>query len=104
MHPVIKKIPETRLIGKRLRMSLSENKTAELWRSFMPRRKEVQYLSAGLFSLQVYDNLSYFSDFNPHTTFEILGEKYKNDDSESEEEIFIPIKARDIMPAISVLG
>ena len=34
----------------------------------------------------------YSLDIRPH--FEILGEKYKNDDPDSEEEIWIPIKPK----------
>ena len=140
-------------------MSLAENKTAELWRSFMPHQRKICQSGPELFSLQVYDNLTYFNRFDPHTTFEkwaaiavadfdaipedmecytlptglyavfthkgaaatgpetfryifgtwlpgsdyllddrthfeILGEKYRNDDPESEEEIFIPIRPK----------
>jgi AraC family transcriptional regulator len=142
-----------------MRMSLSNNKTVQLWKNFMPRRKEIQNnIGTELYSTQVYDDL-YFDNFNeskefekwaaievtdfntvPHemepfilrsglyavftykgsntnTTifqyifmswlpnskylldnrphFEILGEKYKNNDPNSEEEIWIPIKAKD---------
>nr|WP_321426913.1 GyrI-like domain-containing protein [uncultured Acetobacteroides sp.] len=146
------------LVGKHLTMSLSENRSSELWRCFMPQRKEIKNtLSADLFSLQVYDDSYNFSEFNTNATFkkwaavevsdfdavpdgmepltltgglyavfeykgassqgaaafryifgtwlpnsdyvldgrphfEILGEKYKNDDPTSEEEIWIPIK------------
>jgi len=38
-------------------------------------------------------NSIYTLDFRPH--FEILGEKYRNNDPESEEEIWIPIKLKD---------
>lgn len=31
------------LIVKKLEMSYSNNRTVELWRSFMPRRKEIHY-------------------------------------------------------------
>jgi AraC family transcriptional regulator len=148
------------LVGKHLTMSLSENRTAELWRSFMSQRKEIKNtLSADLFSLQVYDDSYNFSEFDPNATFEkwaavevtdfealpeameqltlpgglyavfeykgassqgaaafryifgtwlpnsdytldsrphfeVLGEKYKNDDPASEEEIWIPIKLK----------
>jgi AraC family transcriptional regulator len=37
-------------------------------------------------------NSEYVLDDRPH--FEILGEKYKNNDPNSEEEIWIPIKKR----------
>jgi AraC family transcriptional regulator len=35
----------------------------------------------------------YFLDDRPH--FEILGEKYKNEHPDSEEEIWIPVKSKD---------
>lgn len=157
MEPRIVTLTEKKFIGKRLLMSLSENKTAELWKSFMPRRKEIQNsVGTDLYSMQLYDHL-YFKDFNPDKEFEkwavievkdfdtipdgmktitvidglyavfthkggagkgpeifsyifgtwlpgseyelddrphfeILGEKYKNDDPDSEEEIWIPVK------------
>ena len=155
MEPRIETIGEKKMIGKRMIMSLSCNKTSELWRSFIPRRKEIQKKAGPeLYSLQVYEN-QYFSDFKPEREFEkwalvevsgidtipedmesfilkkglyavflhkgssadnktfqyifstwlpgsdfllddrphfeILGEKYKNDDPGSEEEIWIPV-------------
>ncbi|MBL8080020.1 MAG: GyrI-like domain-containing protein [Anaerolineales bacterium] len=149
---------EKKLIGKRMTMSLSNNKTGELWRSFMPRRREIgNKLNSEMFSMQVYDgpvdlgnldqefekwaavevsdfdaipdgmetftlkgglyavfqykgsstdntifqfifgtwlpNSDYLLDNRPH--FEILGEKYKNGDPNSEEDIWIPIKPKE---------
>lgn len=160
MHPKIKSIPSKKLIGKRISMSLSENKTVELWRSFMPRRKEITTaIGTDLYSVQVYDPALNFNDFNFTTTFEkwaaievtsfekipegmesftlpcgeyavflykgnpnefestfryifyewlpaseyildsrphfeILGEKYKNNDPASEEEIWVPVRCK----------
>lgn len=148
-----------KLVGKKLTMSLINNKTPDLWKSFMPYRKDIQHKTdSNLFSLQVYDE-AYFKNFNPATVFEkwaavevnddktipdemetflltgglyvvfnykgdattapeafryiftswlpasayaldnrphfeILGEKYKNNDSDSEEEIWIPVKLK----------
>ena len=159
MDPRIEKLTEKKLIGKRMKMSLSNNKTRELWQNFMPRRKEIQNnIGTDLYSLQVYD-LFYFNNFNPNTEFEkwaaievtdfeampdemetitlkgglyavflhkgaagkgpktfqyiletwlpdsdysldnrphfeILGEKYKNNDPSSKEEVWIPIRLR----------
>jgi AraC family transcriptional regulator len=161
MKPEIKISPEKKLAGIRMMMTFSDNKTGELWRSFMPRRKELlNRVSDDLYSLQVYDPDMDFAksevnkpfekwaaaevaDFNsipagmesyilpqglyavfqykgaassasetfryifekwlpasgyhhdnrPH--FEILGEEYKNDDPESEEEIWIPVRPAD---------
>jgi len=159
MQPIIKILAEKKLIGKRLSMSLANNRTSELWKSFMPRKKEIKNnLTNELFSMRVYDNSYNFKNFDlnvsfekwaavevpdfntipeemdsfilksglyavfnykglstdtkifeyifgtwlpaseyaldnrPH--FEILGEKYKNNDPNSEEEIWIPIKAK----------
>ena len=155
MTPRIEILIEKKLIGKRLQMSLANNKTHELWRSFMPKRTEIQNtINSDLFAVQVYEP-SYFEAFNPNTLFEkwatlevtnfdnipadmesltlsgglyavfelkghdiaifdyifrtwipnskynldhrphfeILGAKYKKDDPNSEEEIWIPIKA-----------
>jgi AraC family transcriptional regulator len=159
MEPKIKVLSEKKLVGKQIKMSLVNNKTAELWRSLMPRRKEVtNSLTTDLLSLQVYKT-SYFKNFSPTTEFkkwalievsdfdkvpnnmetfvleagqyavfiykgssadksifqyiytewlpnseytidnrphfELLGEKYKNNDPNSEEEIWIPIKQKD---------
>lgn len=56
MEPRIEVLSEKKLIGKWLRMSLANNKTGELWRSFMPRRKEIQnHVTSDLISMQVYD-------------------------------------------------
>lgn len=157
MEPDIKILPEKKLIGQRIQMSMANNKTRELWSGFMPRRREIaNQLTSDLISMQVFDELFDFyafdlnasfekwaavevSDFEripdgmeaftlrgglyavfihkgdastgaktfqyifgtwlpgsgytldnrPH--FEILGGKYKNDDPDSEEEIWIPI-------------
>jgi AraC family transcriptional regulator len=159
MEPRIDTIGEKKLLGKRMTMSLSNNKTRELWQSFMSRRKEIKNaIGTDLYSMQILDS-AYFSNFNPgkefekwavtevasfddvpadmetftlpsglyavflhigpassgpqvfqyifgtwlprseytldnRPHFEILGEKYKNDDSNSEEEIWIPVKLR----------
>ena len=43
-------------------MNLAENKTSELWRSFMPQRKEItNFLSTDLFSMQVSKNSTHIS-------------------------------------------
>jgi AraC family transcriptional regulator len=157
MKPRIEQLSEKKLIGKRLKMTHSNNRTFELWRSFMPRRREIMNtVTADLFSMQVYDSTFDFSKFNPDSEFvkwaavevtnfdsipnnmesfvlpsglyavfihkgaasegiktfqyifetwvpnseylldqrphfELLGEKYKNDSADSEEEIWIPI-------------
>ena len=158
MTPRIENLTEKKLIGKRLSMSLVNNRTGELWQSFMPKRREItNTVSNDLISMQVYkpthfedfkptnefekwatvevtnfENVptdietfllagglyavfdykgssgdpsifqyifgtwlpgsEYFLDNRPH--FELLGDKYKNNDPTSEEEIWIPIKPK----------
>jgi AraC family transcriptional regulator len=158
MTPRIVTVKEKKLIGKQLIMSFADYKVGELWKSFMPRRKEINNsLSPDLISMTVYKPTHFFnfsltnefekwatvevSDFDnvppemetfiligglyaifdykglntddsifryiygewipnsdydldnrPH--FEILGDKYKNGDPTSEEEIWIPIKRK----------
>jgi AraC family transcriptional regulator len=157
MEPIIKRLSSKKLLGMRIEMCLSNNKTAELWQGFMPRRSEItNRIGNDLYSLQVYDDSYSFNSFNPHAMFEkwaavevsdfktipnemeaftlldglyavfyykglstdtkifqyiygewlpkseyvidnrphfeILGEKYKNNDPDSEEEIWVPIK------------
>ena len=159
-RPRIETLSPKILAGMHLSMSMADNKTGELWRSFMPKRKEIKNaLTNDLFSLQQYNpamsltkfdayaifekwaavevsedtgipagietlHLSgglyavflhkgaaatgaatfkyifdtwlpgseYETDNRPH--FEILGGKYKNDDPESEEEIWIPVRKK----------
>jgi len=157
----IENLAVKKLVGHRIRMSLSGNRTAELWQKFMPRRKEIKNnLSNDLFSLQVYEKSSDLNNFNADTVFEkwaavevadfdaipdgmktftlagglyavfnykglpsafqetfeyifntwlpvsgyspddrphfeILGSNYKNNDPDSEEEIWIPIRSKE---------
>lgn len=70
MTPRIEILSEKKLIGKRLLTSIANNKTHELWRSFMPRRADIQNpISTDLFAVQVYEP-NYFEAFSPNTVFE----------------------------------
>ena len=70
MQPRIETLPKKKLVGKSMRMSLANNKTAELWRSFMPQKKAIKNtVSSDLYSMQVYDKSLDFKDFNPQTEF-----------------------------------
>lgn len=70
MQPRIETLKEKKLVGKRLKMSYANNKTRELWSSFMPRIKDVNNrVSTDLFSLQIYDSLQ-FENFDPTREFE----------------------------------
>jgi AraC family transcriptional regulator len=150
-------IPEMKIVGKRVAMSLVNNITGELFRSFMPRAQEIpNRANSELLCVQNYPE-GYYKTFNPSTPFEkwaaaevtsfevipegmeraiipsglyavflfrgsnaqandffaniymnwfpssgfvvdhrphfdVLGSKYKNNDPESEEEIWIPVR------------
>lgn len=159
MKPRIETLAGKKLVGNRIRMSFSDNRTFELWRGFMPRRKEIRNsLGTDLYSVEVYPPTFWekfstgtefekwaaieVSDFNappdqmetltlpaglyavfvhrgpastgsetydyifkswlpnsdftldnrPH--FAVMGEKYKQNDQDSEEEIWIPVKQK----------
>src|SRR6478735_538553 len=70
MTPRIETLTEKKLIGKRLTMSLANNKTGELWRSFITRRKDIiNTLSNDMISMQVYAR-THFADFKLTNEFE----------------------------------
>lgn len=61
---------EKKLVGNSLQMSLAENRTAELWNSFIPQLNAISNLvSNNRYSLQVYSS-SYFNRFHPANMFE----------------------------------
>lgn len=71
MEPRITKINSKLLIGKRLRISVANDRTVELWQSFMPRRNEIsQKASNFLYSVQVFDSENYFNQFSPEAEFD----------------------------------
>ena len=69
-EPRIQILSEKKLVGKSISMSLSDNKTFELWQSFMPLKKDLkQIIGSNLYSMQIFDESLSFSDFNPQTMF-----------------------------------
>lgn len=71
MEPRIETSSVRKLVGKRIRMSLSDNKTFELWKSFMSRRKEItNNVTTDLFSMQLYDRHFDFKNFEQDAEFE----------------------------------
>lgn len=65
----IKTIESKRFIGMSQDMSLIENKTMNLFSSFMPRRKEIlNKINNEVLDLKIYP-LGYFEKFNPNTKF-----------------------------------
>lgn len=68
--PRIEMFHRTKFVGKRMKMSFIENKTADLWRSFMPWRKEIQQVVGNeLYSIEVYP-AKFFVNFNTENEFE----------------------------------
>jgi AraC family transcriptional regulator len=70
MQPRIVTLKEKKLVGKRIKMSLSNNRTFELWRSFAPRMKEIKNSTGpDLYSIEVYGP-GFFDSFNPEREFD----------------------------------
>jgi AraC family transcriptional regulator len=68
MKPRIKELHSKKLIGIRVEMTLSDDRIKELWRSFMPRREEIEYrVTSDFISLQNYGKNW---DFSPDKRFE----------------------------------
>lgn len=71
MKSRIEIISSKKLIGKHLTMSFAENRTGELWKSFMINRSAiVNRINNDLISLQVFDAKFNFQQFNPNATFQ----------------------------------
>jgi AraC family transcriptional regulator len=71
MNVEIKILPPRNVVGVNGRMSHVQNRTAELWRTLMPRRNEiVSPVSSYLLSITRYDAIPDFRKFNPSATFE----------------------------------
>lgn len=70
MQPRITTISSKKLIGKQIRMSVLEDRTQDLWQSFMPRRNEISNAANKfLYSVQIFDSEKYFDRFSPETEF-----------------------------------
>ena len=71
MDATIRQLQRTGLIGLKSRMSFARNQTKELWQSFMPRRKEIKNsLGDDLYSVEIYNETSFFRHFDPEKSFE----------------------------------
>ena len=153
----IENLVEKKLVGKSIIMTNAKNRTIELWKSFMPYKKEIKNtIGSELYAMQIYDKNLNFQSFTAESEFEqwaaievqsfttiptgmkthtlgsglyaifthkglpsdfhktmqyifrewmpsskysldnrehfqVMGEKYKNNDANSEEEVWIPI-------------
>ncbi|PQJ12144.1 GyrI-like domain-containing protein [Flavipsychrobacter stenotrophus] len=159
MKPEIVTLADKKVVGIHISTTIAENRTAELWRTFMPRRKEiVNAVNADFYSLQFFDPSADFTTFNQFSVFDkwaavevsdfeqvpsamdscvlhglyavfpykgmpqavdptlqyiygawlpasayvldnrahfaVMGSKYKNNDPDSEEDLWIPIKSK----------
>lgn len=66
----IEELSQKTLVGKSIRMSLINNKTSEVWKSFMTEKSKItNAVGTGLYSVQLYDEPHYFRNFNPETEF-----------------------------------
>ena len=72
MEAKIQTLPETILIGMRLTMCVSQDKTRELWQTFMPQRHQIQHRvnPQQYYSVRRYTNILEFNKFTPDTLFE----------------------------------
>lgn len=69
--PRLETLKEKKLIGLHMIMSFADNRTQDLWKNFMPRRKEIKNnLNTDLISMQVYRADWDFRHFHPNTSFE----------------------------------
>lgn len=150
-------LPSKKFIGQKITMNYANNLTGQLWRNFMPFKKEIQNtIGQELYSIEIYPE-HFFDSFNPTVNFDkwaavevsqldaipenmqtlivpegkyavfhykgkpenapaffnniftnwlpeqklevdnrphlaIMGEKYKNNSDDSEEEIWIPVR------------
>lgn len=71
MQPRFETLAEKKLVGKHIRMSLTTIKTGQLWASFGPLQKEIKNrVGTDRYSIEVYNDLSYFTSFSPANEFE----------------------------------
>lgn len=70
MKPRIITLSPKKLIGKYLKMSLTNNKTGQLWGQFAPKIKTIEHkTSTDKISMQIYPT-DYYKNFSPNTQFE----------------------------------
>ena len=66
----IETLKEKKLIGQYITMNFIENKTFQLWSSFMPRRKEIKNaVDSDMYSLEVFP-VGHFDNFDPNNFFQ----------------------------------
>ncbi len=69
LNPRIEELSSIQLVGISRKMSYANDTTANLWGTFMPRRKEIKNCIANTFySLQIYPT-DFFQSFDIHKEF-----------------------------------
>ena len=81
---------ETKLLcGLSLKMSFANNRTYELWSSFMPLRKKItNTVSTNLYSMQLYGEVLDYNKFDPESTFTKWAAVEIKDNSKTPEGLF----------------
>ena len=70
MQPRFENVDPKTLIGMKERMSIADNRTFQLFSTFMPRRREIQQVSSeDVWDLRVYPD-DYFINFSPVREFD----------------------------------
>ena len=70
MTPKITQKSQTYLVGVKMTMSFANYKVEELWKNFIPRRKEINLaLNDDLISMTIYGN-DHFLNFKPTNLFD----------------------------------
>lgn len=70
LTPRIETIPQKYFIGKSMKMNFANNRTVDLWKSFMPCKKEIENtIGQELYSMQIY-SVDFFQQFDPLKEFE----------------------------------
>ena len=59
------------LVGASARNTLINDRTRDLWQSFMPKRNELSLISPNLYAVQVYDEIPDFTEVDPAAGFTI---------------------------------
>jgi len=89
-EPQIIDVPETRLVGSRLRMSFVNDRTSELWRGFLGVRPTIAgRVGSDSFSVKVYDVSYSFSQFDPAAEFDKWAAVAVGDDADVPDELEI---------------
>lgn len=70
VQPRIETTPERQFAGVKLKMSFAENRTRDLWQTFIPRRREIMNaVGTEVYSIEVYPP-GFFEHFTPEAEFE----------------------------------